>query len=64
MIDENKYYVTKSKLAITIKTVNIYNDKSMVAAKETKKQMTQRRRNWQKFRQKNKKTYLHTHTEM
>ena len=56
MIDENKYYVTKSKLAITIKTVNIYNDKSRVAAKETKKQMTQRRRNWQKFRQKNKKT--------
>ena len=35
MIDENKNCVTRSKLAITLKTLSTYNDWSRVAAKQT-----------------------------
>ena len=35
MIDENKGYVAKSKLTITVKTLGKYNDRSRVAAKQT-----------------------------
>ena len=35
MIDENNDYATNSKLRITVKIRNKYNDRSKVAAKET-----------------------------
>ena len=35
MIYENNGCVTKSKLTITVKTLTKYNDRSMVAAKQT-----------------------------
>ena len=44
MIDENKDYVTKSKLPITVKTLSKYNGRNMEAANETNKQ-TQKHRN-------------------
>ena len=59
--DENKDYVTKSKLTIAANTLRKYIDWSRVAAKQTNKQtnkQTQRYRNWKTFSQKNKKTYL------
>ena len=60
MIDKNNNFVIKSKLTITVKTLSEYNDRSRVAAKQTNKQTNRlRHRNWQTFRQKNKKLYLH-----
>ena len=35
MIDENNGCITKSKPAIKLKTISKYNDRSMVAAKQT-----------------------------
>ena len=35
LIDENKDYVTKSKLTVTVKTPTEYNEGSRVAAKQT-----------------------------
>ena len=35
MTDENEDCVTKSKLTITVKTFNKYNDRSRLAAKQT-----------------------------
>ena len=55
MIDKYKDCTTKSKLAIKVKTVSKYNDRSRVAAKQTNKQ-TQKNRN-RKTYLKNKKTY-------
>ena len=49
MIDKYKDCSTKSKLAIKVKTVSKYNDRSRVAAKQTNKQ-TQKNRNWQKIK--------------
>ena len=54
MIDENKGYVTKSKITTTVKTLGELNDRSRVAATHTKKHTTQRDRNWQTFGQKNR----------
>ena len=58
MIDKNNDFVIKSKLTLTVKTLSKYNDRNRVAAEQTNKQ-TQTRRNWQIFRKKNKKLYLH-----
>ena len=55
MIDENKGYVTKSKITTTVKILGELNDRSRVAATHTKKHTTQRDRNWQTFGQKNKR---------
>ena len=63
MIDENKDYITKPKLPITVKTLSKYNGRNVEAANETNKQ-TQKHRNWQTFRQKNKKTYLQIDTQV
>ena len=62
MIEENKDYVTKSKLTMTVKTFGKYNDRSRIVAKQTNKQ-TQRYRNWQNFRQKKNPTYKQTQTQ-
>ena len=35
MIDENNGCITKSKLIVTVKTLNKYNDWNRVAAKQT-----------------------------
>ena len=35
LIDENKDYVTKSKLTVTVKTPSEYNERSRIAAKQT-----------------------------
>ena len=35
LIDENKDYVTKSKLTVTVKTPTEYNEGTRVAAKQT-----------------------------
>ena len=45
MTSENKDYITKSKLIITVKTLSKYNDGSSVAAKQSNKQ-TQKHRIW------------------
>ena len=63
MIDENKDYGTKSKLTIAVKTLSKYNGRNVEAANETNKQ-TQKHRNWQTFRLKNKKTYLQIDTQV
>ena len=58
VIDDNKDYVTKSKLKTTVNTLSKYNDRSKVASKQTNKQtnkQTQRQRNWQTLRQKTKR---------
>ena len=54
VIDDNKDYVTKSKLKTTVNTLSKCNDRSKVASKQTNKQ-TQRQRNWQTLRQKTKR---------
>ena len=38
VIDDNKDYVTKSKLKTTVNTLSKYNDRSKVASKQTNKQ--------------------------
>ena len=67
MIDENKDYVIRSKLTITVKTLNKNNDKNKVATNQpnelTKKQ-THRHRNWQNIGRKTKRhTYKYTHNQ-
>ena len=54
MNDENKDYVAKSKITITVKTLGELNDRSRVAATQTKKHTTERHRNWQTFGRKTK----------
>ena len=55
LIDDNKDYVKKSKLTITVKTPSEYNERSRVAAKQTNR--LRDTENWQTSRQRNKGTY-------
>ena len=52
MIDKYKDCTTKSKLAIKVKTVSKYNDRSRVAAKQTKNRL-RKTETGKKLRQKN-----------
>ena len=67
MIDENKDYVIRSKLTITVKTLNKNNDKNKVETHHTNKQTkkeTHRHRNWQNLGRKTKRhTYKYTHKQ-
>ena len=67
MIDENKDYVIRSKLTITVKTHNKNNDKNKVATNQTNKRtkkQTHRHRNWQNLGRKTKRhTYKYTHNQ-
>ena len=67
MIDENKDYVIRSKLTITVKTHNKNNDKNKVATNQTNKRtkkQTHRHRNWQNLGRKTKiHTYKYTHNQ-
>ena len=53
MIDENKDFVIKSKLVITVKTLSKYNGRSRIGAKQTNKSYSKTQKLANIFKQKN-----------
>ena len=63
VIDDNKDYVTKSKLKTTVNTLSKYNDRSKVASKQTNKQTDSETKKLANTQTKNKKTHEQTHKQ-
>ena len=63
MIDENNGCITKSKLTTTIKTLTKYNDRSRVAANQSKKRNQRRRIDKNVGRKHTKERKMHTYKQ-